>query len=77
MDESIPRTLQPPVAVALAKLVKNFPGRGALPGGMWAEPKWDGYRTVALADPAGVTLWSRQGKELSRILPELDRKSVV
>ncbi|MFE4079217.1 hypothetical protein [Paenarthrobacter sp. YIM B13468] len=38
---------------------------------MWAEPKWDGYRTVAPVDPAGVTLWSRQGKELSRIFPEL------
>jgi hypothetical protein len=43
MDESIPPALQPPVAVALAKLVKTFPGPGALPGGMWAEPKWDGF----------------------------------
>lgn len=43
MDESIPRALQPPVAVALAKLVKTFPGPAALPGGIWAEPKWDGY----------------------------------
>ncbi|GLU60955.1 ATP-dependent DNA ligase [Paenarthrobacter ureafaciens] len=71
MDESIPRALQPPVAVALAKLVRTFPGPRALPGGLWAEPKWDGYRTVALVEPAGVTLWSRQGKELTRILPDL------
>ncbi|WNZ04302.1 hypothetical protein [Paenarthrobacter ureafaciens] len=42
MGESIPQELQPPVAVALAKLVKSFPGPGALPGGLWAEPKWDG-----------------------------------
>ncbi|BCW86647.1 putative DNA ligase LigC (plasmid) [Arthrobacter sp. NicSoilE8] len=71
MDESIPQALQPPVVVALAKLVRTFPGPRALPGGLWAEPKWDGYRTVALVEPAGVTLWSRQGKELTRILPDL------
>ena len=44
MDESIPRALQPPVAVALAKLVKTFPGPDALPGRTYAEPKWDGYQ---------------------------------
>lgn len=71
MDESIPRALQPPVAVALAKLVKTFPSPGSLPGGMWAEPKWDGYRAIVLNDSDGVTLWSRQGKELSRIFPDL------
>ena len=43
MDEAIPRALQPPVAVALAKLVKTFPGAAALPGRIYAEPKWDGY----------------------------------
>lgn len=43
MAESIPVALQPPVAVALAKLVKAFPGPGALPGGVWMEPKWDGF----------------------------------
>lgn len=71
MDESIPWALQPPIAVALAKLVKSFPGPRALPGGLWAEPKWDGYRTIALVQPDGVTLWSRQGKELTRMLPDL------
>ncbi|TQS87786.1 hypothetical protein EU811_22035 [Arthrobacter sp. TS-15] len=43
MDESIPRALQPPVAVALAKLVKTFPRPGALPGVLYSEPKWDGF----------------------------------
>jgi hypothetical protein len=71
MDESIPRALQPPVAVALAKLVKTFPGPGALPGVLYSEPKWDGFRAIVLSDSDGVTLWSRQGKELSRIFPEL------
>ncbi len=71
MDESIPRALQPPVAVALAKLVKEFPGPGALPGRIYAEPKWDGFRAIILSDSDGVTLRSRQGKDLSRIFPEL------
>ena len=71
MVESLPPALQPPVTVALAKLVKAFPGRNALPGGLWAEPKWDGYRTTAFIEAEQVTLWSRQGKELTRILPDL------
>lgn len=71
MSEAIPAALKPPVAVALAKLVKSFPAPGALPGVIYSEPKWDGFRTVILSDVDGVTLWSRQGKELSRILPEL------
>lgn len=43
MAESLPPALQPPVAVALAKLVRSFPGPNALPGGLTAEPKWDGF----------------------------------
>lgn len=70
MAESLPPALQPPVAVALAKLVKTFPGSNALPGGLWAEPKFDGFRTTAFNDGGKVTLWSRQGKELTRILPD-------
>lgn len=70
MAESLPPALHPPVAVALAKLVKAFPGPNALPGGIWAEPKWDGFRTTAFNDGGAVTLWSRQGKELTRILPD-------
>ena len=70
MAESLPPALHPPVAVALAKLVKTFPGPNALPGGLWAEPKWDGFRTTAFNDGGKVTLWSRQGKELTHILPD-------
>src|SRR3954447_578286 len=71
MAESLPPALHPPVAVALAKLITALPGRKALPGGLWAEPKWDGYRTTAFIEADQVTLWSRQGKELTRILPDL------
>jgi len=71
MAESLPPALQPPVAVALARLVKAFPGPNALPGGLRAEPKWDGYRTTGYIQAGQVTLWSRQGKELTKILPDL------
>ena len=53
------------------ELVKTFPGPRALPGLIYSEPKWDGFRTIILSDSDGVTLWSRQGKELSRIFPDL------
>lgn len=49
MSESISLALQPPVAVALAKLVKTFPGPDALPGVIYAEPKWDGYLHCTLS----------------------------
>lgn len=71
MAESIPPALQPPIAVALAKLIKTFPGPKALPGGMYCEPKWDGFRATAFIEADRVTLWSRQGKELTRVLPDL------
>jgi ATP-dependent DNA ligase len=70
MAESIPPALQPPVAVALAKLVKSIPGPNALPGGAFFEPKWDGFRAILVVAADGVTLWSRQGKEL-RVFPDL------
>ncbi|WP_373458726.1 ATP-dependent DNA ligase [Pseudarthrobacter sulfonivorans] len=35
------------------------------------EPKWDGYRLCALVGAGGVSLWSRQGKDLTRYLPDL------
>ena len=35
-------------------------------GVLYSEPKWDGYRAVAIRDDHGATFWSRQGKELTR-----------
>lgn len=34
------------------------------------EPKWDGFRVVVVCDEE-VSLWSRQGKNLTRYFPEL------
>ncbi|MDJ0458595.1 ATP-dependent DNA ligase [Arthrobacter sp. NQ7] len=71
MTEDVPATLRPPVPLALAKAVESVPAEAALPGGSVYEPKWDGYRACALIGPDGASLWSRQGKELSKYFPEL------
>jgi ATP-dependent DNA ligase len=71
MTEDVPPALRPPVSLALAKAVETVPAEGALPGGCLYEPKWDGYRLCALAGSGGVSLWSRQGKDLTRYLPDL------
>ncbi|GAA3406090.1 ATP-dependent DNA ligase [Pseudarthrobacter polychromogenes] len=67
----LPAGLAPPVKVALARAVDKMPRGGASHGDLLFEPKWDGYRCVAVRDDRGATLWSRQGKELSKYFPEL------
>lgn len=67
----LPPGLVPPVKVALARAVTKVPRAGALPGPLLYERKWDGYRAVGIRDDSGATLWSRQGKELTRYFPEL------
>ncbi|MFP3460078.1 ATP-dependent DNA ligase [Arthrobacter globiformis] len=67
----LPPGLAPPVKVALARAVDKMPRGGASHRDLLFEPKWDGYRCVAVRDDRGATLWSRQGKELSGYFPEL------
>ncbi len=64
MAESIPVALEPPVAVALAKLIKAFPGPGALPGGVWMEPKWDGFIHWTLSSGVLVPFSSKRAPAL-------------
>jgi ATP-dependent DNA ligase len=71
MTEDVPPALRPPVPLALAKAADAIPAEAALPGGSRYEPKWDGYRACALIGASGVSLYSRQGKDLSRYFPEL------
>ena len=35
------------------------------------EPKWDGFRCIAVRDGADVALWSKSGKPLGRYFPEI------
>lgn len=69
--ELIHAKLRPPLEVALAKAVKGMPRISSLPGQMLFEPKVDGYRVVIFGEEERTSLWSRQGKALTRYLPEL------
>jgi hypothetical protein len=55
----------------MAKAVPRIPSVTALPGGSIYEPKWDGFRAAVVAGDSGISLWSRQGKDLSRYFPDL------
>ena len=39
--------------------------------GWWFEPKWDGFRCIALRDGGQVTLQAKSGKPLARYFPEV------
>lgn len=45
MAESLPRSLRPPVSLALARAVETIPSAGALPGDLVFEPKWAAFFT--------------------------------
>jgi ATP-dependent DNA ligase len=57
----------PPLAPMLAKLVRDFPERG----GLFYEPKWDGFRCIVFRDGDEIVLGSRNEKPLDRYFPEL------
>lgn len=50
-----------------ALLVEQLPDE---PGWQY-EPKWDGFRCLALRDGDTVELWSKSGKPLARYFPEV------
>ncbi|RFU20218.1 ATP-dependent DNA ligase [Geodermatophilus marinus] len=67
----LPPELAGPVAVQLAKPVRDLPRAGALPGGVLYEPKWDGYRLVVVRTATGTRLWSKQGRDLTDRFPDV------
>jgi bifunctional non-homologous end joining protein LigD len=60
-----PEPLRAQVDLALARAAERLPDAAALPGGSRYEPKLDGWRTAAVVDQDGVTLWSRQKTNLT------------
>src|SRR4051794_41565124 len=56
----------PPVAPMLATLARELPD-----GAMSYEPKWDGFRCLAFANPGLVDLRSRHDRPLARYFPEI------
>ncbi|WP_433862395.1 ATP-dependent DNA ligase [Streptomyces sp. L7] len=67
----LPAELRAGPELMLAKSAARLPGAAALPGGTRYEPKMDGFRVAATLDEETVTLWSRQGKNLTRAFPEI------
>jgi ATP-dependent DNA ligase len=67
----LPPELAGPVAVELAKPVRTIPPAHALPGGCLYEPKWDGYRLVIVRNAASTRLWSKQGRDLTDVFPDI------
>ena len=56
-----------PMAPMEALLAEQLPG-----GPEWLfEPKWDGFRCIAVKDGDRVDLWSKSGKPLGRYFPEV------
>jgi ATP-dependent DNA ligase len=50
----------------LARLSRELPE-----GGFAYEPKWDGFRCLAVAEPGSVELRSRHGRSFARYFPEI------
>ena len=50
-----------------AKLVSDLPSES----GWQFEPKWDGFRCIAVKDGNRAELWAKSGKQLGRYFPEV------
>jgi ATP-dependent DNA ligase len=58
-----------PMAPMEAMLAEELPD-----GAGWQyEPKWDGFRCIAVRSGGDVQLWSKSGKPLARYFPEVAR----
>lgn len=55
------------VAPMEARLVAELPADE----GWQFEPKWDGFRCIAIKDGTSVELWAKSGKPLGRYFPEV------
>ena len=56
-----------PIAPMEALLADRLPA-----GDGWQyEPKWDGFRCIAVRDGGDVAMWSKSGKSLDRYFPEI------
>ncbi len=56
-----------PIAPMEALLVEELP----IDDGWQYEPKWDGFRCIAVRSGGEVALWSKSGKPLARYFPEV------
>src|SRR5687767_14722108 len=61
------RAQMKPIAPMEALLAEQLPDE---PGWQY-EPKWDGFRCIAVREASDVALWSKSGKPLGRYFPEI------
>ncbi|QKG18723.1 ATP-dependent DNA ligase [Actinomadura verrucosospora] len=55
-----------------ATAIDHIPAETACPGGCRYEPKWDGFRALAIVnEDGGVRLWSRRLKSFNDAFPEV------
>jgi ATP-dependent DNA ligase len=61
-----------PILPMLAAPTKapGVPVPDSVDGGLSYEPKWDGFRIIVFRDGDSVTLWSRNGQDLTYVFPE-------
>ena len=74
---ALPPGLAGPVAVQLAKPVREIPPAHALAGGCLYEPKWDGYRLVVVRTGSTTRVWSKQGRDLTDRFPDVAAAAVA
>ncbi|GAA2159662.1 ATP-dependent DNA ligase [Actinomadura napierensis] len=61
-----------PVVPMAATAIDHIPDESACPGGCRYEPKWDGFRALAIVnEDGGVRLWSRRLKPFNDAFPEV------
>jgi ATP-dependent DNA ligase len=63
----MPLPVAPPIKPMLAKLARTIP----IDDGLLYEPKWDGFRCIAVRDGDELQLTSRNQKPFNRYFPEL------
>ena len=62
------KPLEQPIEPMEAKLVAALPD-----GEHWQfEPKWDGFRAIAVRDGDRAVIWSKSGKTLGRYFPDIE-----
>ncbi len=64
-------SLTPPIQPMLAEARRVLPPEGALPGGLVAEQKADGFRALLFTRPGHALIQSRRGSDLTGAFPDI------
>jgi len=68
----------PPVPHMLAKPVgAQVPAPDSVPGGLFYEPKWDGFRALIFRDTESVVIQPRRAEDLAYAFPEIVEQALA